>query len=74
MISQEQIDRINELSRKSKTEGLTVKEKEEQKKLREKYIKAFRQNTLNQLKTLKIVDETGNDVTPEKLKMLKATN
>ncbi|MGM9988955.1 MAG: DUF896 domain-containing protein [Bacillaceae bacterium] len=74
MVTQSQINRINELAKKAKTSSLTVKEKEEQKKLRQLYIKAFRQNTLNQLKSIKVVDEAGNDVTPEKLKILKATN
>ena len=36
------IDRINELGRISKTRELTEAEKEEQKALREEYIKEFR--------------------------------
>ena len=36
------IDRINELGRLSKTRELTEEEKEEQKLLREEYIKFFR--------------------------------
>lgn len=36
------IDRINELARKQKSEGLTEDERAEQKKLREEYIKDFR--------------------------------
>lgn len=39
----EKIDRINFLAKKSKTpEGLTPEEKEEQKKLRDEYIREFR--------------------------------
>ncbi len=38
------IPRINELSKKSKTIGLTEEEKSEQKKLRDEYIKRFRGN------------------------------
>lgn len=68
MISQDCLKRINELSRKSKDEGLTDEEKKEQKKLREEYLKAFRQSFKNQLHSLKVVDPEGSDVTPDKLK------
>lgn len=57
MITQAQIDRINELARKSKTpEGLTEAEKEEQQALRKEYIAAFRANFEAQLKNIEIVD------------------
>ena len=41
-MEQSKLDRINELSRKSKAEGLTEEEKAEQKALREEYIAYFR--------------------------------
>ena len=41
-MEKEKINRINELARKSKTEGLTPAEKEEQAALRQEYIKDFR--------------------------------
>lgn len=41
-MEQAKIDRINELSKKSKTVGLTPDEKEEQAALREEYIISFR--------------------------------
>lgn len=41
-MEQAKIDRINELSKKSKTVGLTPEEKEEQAALREEYIISFR--------------------------------
>ncbi len=41
-MEQSKIDRINELARKSKSEGLTEPELEEQKALREQYINEFR--------------------------------
>ena len=41
-MEQWKIDRINELARKSKTEGLTEEEKAEQKVLRDEYIASFR--------------------------------
>lgn len=65
------IERINELSRKSKSEGLTDLEKEEQAKLRKEYLEIFKGRMKDTLKTVKVVDEEGNDVTPEKLKELK---
>ena len=51
------IERINELAKKKKTVGLTPEEKVEQAKLREEYIE--------------IVDEEGNDITPEKLRQVQ---
>ena len=54
------ITRINELARKSKAEGLTEEEKAEQKKLRDEYRFAFRQNLTEQLEHTYIMDENGN--------------
>lgn len=62
------IKRINELAHKSKTIGLTEEEKEEQQRLRQEYLAIFRGNMKNTLMNVKVVDEEGNDVTPEKLK------
>ncbi|HAE91575.1 DUF896 domain-containing protein [Tissierella praeacuta] len=62
------IKRINELAHKAKTIGLTEVEKEEQQNLRQKYLAIFRGNMKNTLMNVKVVDEEGNDVTPEKLK------
>lgn len=41
-MEQSKIDRINELARKAKSEGLTAAEKQEQATLREEYVLAFR--------------------------------
>ncbi len=71
MLSKEKIARINELSKRSKTSGLTKEEMVEQKKLREEYIASFRSSFENQLHSVKVVDKQGNDVTPEKLKQSK---
>ena len=65
------LDRINELARKKKNKGLTESEQVEQTKLRKEYIKLFRNQVENQLATIKMVDEEGNDVTPDKLQLLK---
>lgn len=56
MLSKEKIDRINELSSKSKTIGLTEAEKEEQKSLREEYLVQFRVSFKQQLDSIEIVD------------------
>ena len=73
-ISQELINEINELSRKSKTVGLTEVEKERQQELRAQYIKAFRSGFKQHLQNIKVVDEKGNDVTPRKIKNAKKHN
>jgi uncharacterized protein YnzC (UPF0291/DUF896 family) len=59
-MEQAKIERINALSRKSKTEGLTDVEKIEQKALREEYVACFRRNLEAQLENTYIVDEFGN--------------
>ena len=43
------IERINELYRKSKAEGLTEEEKKEQQILRREYVDAFKRNLRGQL-------------------------
>ena len=60
-MTQEKIDRINELARKSKTpEGLTEQEKQEQAVLRRAYIDSFKESLIGQLENTYIVDEKGN--------------
>lgn len=71
MLSKEKIARINALSKKSKSVGLSKEEAAEQKKLREEYIKTFRASMDDTLQSVTIVDPEGNDVTPEKLKEVK---
>ncbi len=48
------IDRINELYRKSKTVGLTEEEREEQTRLRNEYVAAFHNNLRGTLDKMKI--------------------
>lgn len=74
MISKEKLDRINTLARKSKADGLSLKEQKEQKDLRKEYLKNVRSSFKNQLSSVKVVDEEGNDVTPDKLKKEKRNN
>ncbi|WP_096435309.1 DUF896 domain-containing protein [Alteribacter populi] len=71
MLSKEKIARINELAKKSKSEGLSNKESKEQQDLRQEYIQSMRQSFKNQLHSVKVVDEEGNDVTPSKLQESK---
>ena len=62
-------DRINELSRKSKTVGLTEEEKAEQARLRDEFRAIFRRNFGLQLENTKFVDENGNEIhVPKKQK------
>jgi uncharacterized protein YnzC (UPF0291/DUF896 family) len=62
------IKRINELTALAKERELSQSETIERQKLREEYLEIFRSNFKEQLKAVKIVDENGNDVTPDKLK------
>ncbi len=59
MITQKDIDRINELYHKQKGEGLTPEEKDEQAKLRGAYIAAIRQNLRGTLNNISIQEEDG---------------
>lgn len=59
-MEQTKIDRINELARKSKAEGLTPEEQAEQKQLREEYIAQYRANLKAQLDNTVVVDANGN--------------
>ena len=70
-MEQTKIDRINELARKKKTEGLTGAEKIEQERLREEYIEGYRRSIRHHIEGLKIVDEEGNNITPAKLKEIQ---
>ncbi|MBQ3119226.1 MAG: DUF896 domain-containing protein [Clostridia bacterium] len=67
-MTEELIKRINQLAKKSKTEGLTEAEKAEQTELRGKYIEAFRQGVKNTLNNVYVVDEKGNEKKLERKK------
>ncbi|MGM1023638.1 MAG: DUF896 domain-containing protein [Bacillota bacterium] len=51
------VQRINELARKAKAEGLTEEETVERANLREIYLDNIRRNFRQQLDTIEIVDE-----------------
>lgn len=59
MIS-EKIQRINELAKKAKAEGLSPEEIQERDALRREYINEFRQSLISQLDNTYIIDEQGN--------------
>lgn len=58
-MTQEKIDRINELARKKKTIGLTEAEAEEQAVLRREYIDSFKASLVAQLENTYIVEPDG---------------
>lgn len=59
-VTKEQIARINQLARKSKAEGLTPAETQEQAQLRRLYIDSVKASLVGQLEHTYIVDEKGN--------------
>ena len=62
MITQEMIDRINELYHKSKAEGLTEEEKKEQQLLRQQYVATIRGSIRSQLNNIDMEMEDGTIV------------
>ena len=59
-MTEEKINRINELSRKSKAEGLTNEEKLEQTVLRREFIQSVRMNSKSQLDNIDIQETDGS--------------
>ncbi|MBR4911054.1 MAG: DUF896 domain-containing protein [Clostridia bacterium] len=59
-MEQKKIDRINELARKQKSEGLTEEEKAEQHALRREYIEAYKQSLISQLQNIEFVEPDGS--------------
>ncbi|HFU3862807.1 TPA: DUF896 family protein [Streptococcus suis] len=70
-MEQAKINRINELAKKKKAGTLTSEEKVEQAQLREEYIEGYRRAIRHHIEGIKLVDEEGNDVTPEKLRQVQ---
>lgn len=58
-MTDEKIQRINELARKSKAEGLTAAEREEQALLRQEFLANVRANLKAQLDNISIENEDG---------------
>lgn len=65
------LPRINELAKIAKERQLTAEETLEREDLRKEYIFRFRSGFKSTMKNVKVVDEEGTDVTPQKLKDLK---
>lgn len=59
-MTEELLQRINFLARKSRETGLSEEEKREQAALRQQYIQEFRQGVENTLGNVYIVDKDGN--------------
>ena len=59
-MDKKKIDRINELARKQKSEGLTEEEKAEQLALRREYIEAYKQSLVSQLENIRFVEPDGS--------------
>ena len=59
-MTDEKIQRINALARKSKAEGLTPEEKEEQQALRREYLDEIRADLIRTQDNTCIVDKKGN--------------
>ncbi len=58
-MTQEKIDRINALYRKSQAEGLTEEEKKEQALLRKEFVASVKNNLRSQLNNIDMVNEDG---------------
>jgi len=74
MLEQEKMNRINKLARKKKNEGLTEEEGREQTLLRKEYLQTFRNSFQKTIENAKVIDPEGNDVTPEKVKVIQRNN
>lgn len=61
----EKLARINELAKKSRTEGLTAEEKQEQEVLRNEYRRAVVGNLRGQLDNTVIVEPDGSSYRPK---------
>ena len=61
-MEKEKIDRINELYRKSKAEGLSDAERKEQKILRQEYLELVRRNLRGQLNNIDNEEKDGTVV------------
>lgn len=66
MVTDKDLERINELYRKSQAEGLSKKEAQEQKELRTQFVEAFRKNLRGQLESIKIQNPDGSIIDVKK--------
>ena len=64
----EAIQRINELARKAKAQGLTPEEAQEQKRLRQEYLDSVRKNLVSPLENMSILEPDGTKKKVQKKK------
>lgn len=64
------LQRINELAKKQREEGLINEEKDEQQVLRKDYLRQIRGQVIDTFTGMKVLDPLGNDITPEKVRNL----
>ena len=64
----EALQRINELARKAKAQGLTPEEAQEQKRLRQEYLDSVRKNLVSQLENMSILEPDGTKKKVQKKK------
>lgn len=64
----EAIQRINELARKAKAQGLTPEEAQEQKRLRQEYLDSVRKNLVSKLENMSILEPDGTKKKVQKKK------
>ena len=64
----EAIQRINELARKAKAQGLTPEEAQEQTRLRQEYLDSVRKNLVSQLENMSILEPDGTKKKVQKKK------
>ena len=65
------LKRINELAHKNKEEGLTEAETKERAKLRKEYLKNFREAMWSNIEMMRIFDDNGKEITPEKVREIQ---
>lgn len=61
-MEKKKIDRISELAKKSREEGLSEAERLEQRTLRQEYVDAFRQSLTSQLDRVVLVEKDGRKI------------
>ncbi|SER23300.1 Uncharacterized protein YnzC, UPF0291/DUF896 family [Granulicatella balaenopterae] len=65
------LSELKVLSAKKKAGTITPEEVEKQKALREEYMTIFRSALRGHIEGIKVVDNDGNDITPDKLKQVQ---
>ena len=65
------LERINFLADKEKKQGLTNAEKVEQQVLREDHLREIKGQVTQTISSIRMHDDEGNDVTPDRLMVLK---